>query len=110
MVQSKCGDDNAQCRNGQNIIQVYPCLKLFKGCPIMVSTNINQNLGAVKGTMAKFMGVKLKKDKSMKMEVWNWYKVYIVEANDIEFILCEHTKLPKMSLLQHLSFPQKISM
>jgi hypothetical protein len=26
MVQSKCGDDNVQCRNGQNIIQVDPCL------------------------------------------------------------------------------------
>jgi len=58
--------------------------KLFKGCPIMVSTNDHKNLGAVKGTMAKFMGVKLKKDKSMKVEIWNGYKVYIVEANDVE--------------------------
>jgi hypothetical protein len=59
MVQSKCADDNVQCRNGQNIIWVDPCLKLFKGCPIMVSTNDNKTLEAVKGTLAKFMGVKL---------------------------------------------------
>jgi hypothetical protein len=28
MVQSKCGDDNVQCGNGQNIIWVDPCFKL----------------------------------------------------------------------------------
>jgi hypothetical protein len=38
MVQSKCGDDNVQCGDGQNIIWADPCLKLFNGCPIMVST------------------------------------------------------------------------
>ncbi len=31
MVHSKCGDDNVQCGNKQNIIRVDPCLKLFKG-------------------------------------------------------------------------------
>jgi hypothetical protein len=58
----------------------------------MVSTNENKNLGAVKGTTAKFLGVKLKKGKITKVEIWNGYKVYLVEANDVEFILCEHTK------------------
>ena len=102
-VQSKCGDDNVQCGNGQSIIQVDPCLKLFKGCPIMVSTNDNKNLGAVKGTTAKFLGVKLKKEKTTKVEIWNGYKVYTVEANDTP-------KKLKMSLLEHLSFPPKFSM
>jgi hypothetical protein len=108
MVQSKCGDDNAQCGNGQNIIQVEPCLKLFKGCPIMVSTNVNKNLGAVKGTTAKFMGAKLKKGKSMKVEVWNGNKVYTVEANAVEFILCEHTKKSKDEPSQTFKLPPKI--
>ena len=39
MIQRKCGDDNVQSGNGQNIIWVNPCLKLFHGCPIMISTN-----------------------------------------------------------------------
>jgi hypothetical protein len=69
----------------------------------MVSTNDNKNLGAVKGTMAKFLGVKLKKEKSTKVEIWNGYKVYTVEANDTP-------KKLKMSLLEHLSFPPKFSM
>jgi len=72
LVQSKCGDDNIQYRNGQNIIRVDPCLKLFKGCPIMVSTNDNKNLGAVKGTTAKFMGVKLKKEKKHESGNMEW--------------------------------------
>ncbi len=29
LVQSQCGDDNVQSGNGQNIIRVDPCLKLF---------------------------------------------------------------------------------
>jgi len=41
------------------------------------------------------LGVKLKKVKSMKVEIWNGYKVYTMEANGIEYILCEHTKKSK---------------
>jgi len=76
----------------------------------MVSTNDNKNLGAVKGTTAKFLGVKLKRGKSPKVEIWNGYKVYTVEANEVQFILCEHTKKIQMNLLEHLSFPLKCSM
>ncbi len=61
----------------------------------MVSTDDNKTSGAVKGTTAKFMGVKVKKEKSINVEIWNGYKVYTVEANAIEFILCEHTKKSK---------------
>jgi hypothetical protein len=39
LVHGHCGDDNIQCGNGQNIIRVDPCLKLFVGCPLMVSVN-----------------------------------------------------------------------
>jgi hypothetical protein len=39
LVQSQCGGDNVQSGNGQNIIRVNPCLKLFVGCSIMVSVN-----------------------------------------------------------------------
>jgi hypothetical protein len=91
-VQSKCGNDNVQCGNGQNIIWADPCLKLFNGCPIMVSTNDHTNLGTVKDTTAKFKGVVLKQDKSRKIELWNGYKVYTVEAYDVQFLLCEHFK------------------
>jgi hypothetical protein len=38
----------------------------------MVSTNDNKNLGAVKGTMAKFLGVKLKKEKKHDIGNMEW--------------------------------------
>jgi hypothetical protein len=65
-------------------------------------------LGAVKGTMVKFLGVKLKKEKSTKVEIWNGYKIYTVEANGIEFILCEHTKKSKDEPSRTFKLPPKI--
>jgi len=63
LVQSQCGDDNVQSGNGQNIIRVNPCLKLFVGCPIMVSVNDFKKNGVVKETTRKFKGVVLKENK-----------------------------------------------
>jgi hypothetical protein len=83
LIQSKCGDDNVQSGNGQNIIRVDPCLKLFHGCPIMISTNDHKKIGAVKGTTAKFKGVKLKYGKSTQIELWNGFNVRTVEAMDV---------------------------
>ena len=59
LVQSQCGDDNVQSGNGQNIIRVDPCLKLFVGCPIMVSVNDFKKNGVVKETTRKFKGLVL---------------------------------------------------
>jgi hypothetical protein len=98
MIQSKWGDDNVQSGNGQNIIQVNPCWKLFHGCPIMISTTDHKKIGAVKGTSAKFDGVKLKQGKSSQIELGNRFKVWSIEAIDVEYILCEHSKKkPKWS-------------
>ncbi len=95
LVQSRCGDDKVQCGNGTNVIRVDPCLNLFNGCPIMVNSNPFKNLGAVKGTTAKFKGLKLKSGCEMNVELWNGYKVYTVQANEVEYILCEHSKKEK---------------
>jgi hypothetical protein len=38
----------------------------------MVSTNYNKNLGAVKGTTTKFLGVKLKKEKMHESGNMEW--------------------------------------
>jgi hypothetical protein len=44
----------------------------------------------------------------MIIELWNGYKVYTVEANDVEFILCEHTKKAINEPTRILKFPSKI--
>jgi hypothetical protein len=46
----------------------------------------------VKGTTAKFKGVMLKENRSMKQEIWNGFKVFTVEAADVDYIVCEHYK------------------
>ncbi len=46
----------------------------------------------VKGTTGKFKGIKLKENMSMKEEIWNGYKIFAVEAADVDFIMCEHSK------------------
>ncbi len=107
MVHSKCGDDNVQSGNGQNIIRVDPCLKLFFGCPLMVSTNDHKHIGVVKGTTAKFRGVQLKENKNMKMEIWNGYKVYTVDAKDVEYIICDHVKKDDSEPTRSFKLPTK---
>ncbi len=92
IVHAKCGDDDVQCGNGQNIQRIDPCLKLFVGCPIMVSVNDFKKQGVVKGTTGKFRGVLLKQGKNPKVEIWNGYKVNTVEAADVEYIQCEFSK------------------
>jgi hypothetical protein len=66
--------------------------KAFFGRPIMVSVNDFKKNGVVKGTTGKFKGVVLKENKECKVEIWNEYKVYTVEACDVDQIVCEHSK------------------
>ena len=91
LIHGNCGDDNVLCGNGQNIVRVDPCLKLYVGCPIMVSVNDFKKDGVVKGTTGKFMGVVLKAGKCPAVEIWNGYKVNTVEASDVKEIVCEYT-------------------
>jgi hypothetical protein len=52
---------------------VDPCLKLFDGCPMMVSVNDFKKNGVVKGTTGKFKGVVLKENTEQKVDIWNGY-------------------------------------
>ena len=47
-------------------MRVDPCLKLFVGCPIMVSVNDFKKSGVVKGTTGKFKGVVLKEKRNAR--------------------------------------------
>jgi hypothetical protein len=58
----------------------------------MVSVNDFKKSGVVKGTTGKFKGVVLKENREGKVEIWNGYKVYTVEACDVDQIVCEHSK------------------
>jgi len=64
----------------------------------------------VKGTTGKFKGVVLKENKEQKVEIWNGYKVYTVEACDVDHIVCEHLKKMKKKKQEPLSCPQNLLM
>ena len=56
----------------------------------MVSVNDFKKNGVVKETTRKFKGLVLKENKEQKVEIWNGYKVYTVEACGVDQIVCEH--------------------
>ncbi len=61
----------------------------------MVSTNDHKKGKIVKGTTAFFKGVVLKTGKLLKEELWNDYRVYTTEANDVAYIVCEQPNKDK---------------
>jgi len=69
----------------------------------MVSLNDFKKNGVVKGTTGKFKG--FKKNKEQKVEIWNGYKVYTVEACDVDQIVCEHSKKMKKKNQERLFCP-----
>ena len=105
MIYNKCGDDKVTFGGKQSVSRVDPCLKLYVGCPIMVSTNDQKKSKIVKGTTGIFKGVVLKADKSLKEELWNDYRVYTIESNDVDYIVCERPNKDKnkQSIIFHLS-------
>ncbi len=105
MIYNKCGDDKVLFGGKQSVTRVDPCLKLYVGCPIMVSTNDQKKSKIVKGTTGIFKGVVLKADKSLKEELWNDYRVYTIESNDVDYIVCERPNKDKnkQSTIFHLS-------
>ncbi len=64
----------------------------------------------MKGTTGKFKGVALKENKECKVEIWNGYKVYTVEACNVDQLVCEHSKKMKKKKQELLSCPQNLLM
>jgi hypothetical protein len=97
MIYSKCGDDKVTFGGKQ--------IKLYVGCPIMVSTNDQKKSKIVKETTGIFKGVVLKADKSLKEELWNDYRVYTIESSDVDKIVCKwpNKDKNKQSTIFHLS-------
>ncbi len=43
----------------------------------------------------------------MKMEIWNGYKVYTVDAKDVEYIICDHVKKDDSEPTRSFKLPTK---
>jgi len=90
LVYNSCGDDNivASGNNGR----VDPCLKLTVGCSIRVSEYKDPKQQVVKGVTGKFYGLALKAGHSLREEIWSGYKVNVIDADEVEYIVCERIR------------------
>jgi hypothetical protein len=79
-----CGDDNLSVGTTH---KVDPCLKMIKGCPVMVITNTEKGRRIVKGTKANFIGVRWKHGCCAHVEDYNGFKVNSAHITDIDCII-----------------------
>ena len=109
IVYACCG--NAHVGGGRAGAQHYdPLLKLFIGCLIMITENLDVQNSMANGSMCIFKGLKLK-DPQKTMECINidGYYVNCVEADDIEYMeveLLEHKKENEPGEIKRIT-PQK---
>ena len=117
-VFSGCGDADIKSSGTE---KVDPCLKLYVGCPIMVSiSEFKSTCGVVKGSIGTFAGLIFRDGCTPKTEIWNGYKVLAIDASDVEYIICEKPKkkadksgksqLPEYFILPNKTFRVKLSL
>lgn len=71
-------------------IKVDPCLKLFYGCPLVISCNTGEGKNILfKGTTVNFAGVQWKEGFCPKVENYKGYKVMTGTAGDIESVMVQ---------------------
>lgn len=82
------GDDHNVI--GLQNIKVDPCLKLFYGCPLVISCNTGEGRNILfKGTTVNFAGVKWKEGFCPKVENYKGYKVITGSAGDVESLMVQ---------------------
>lgn len=79
-----CGDDNF-C-HGESV-KIDPCLKLFKGCTVMINDNTQKKNGIVKGVLGNFIAVKWKTDCIPHVEDYHGFKVNCCHVHDLDSII-----------------------
>ena len=88
LIYTCCGD--AHIRGGRGNTQRFdPLLKLYVGCPVMISENIDVANSMANGSMCKFVGLKLKSNVNMGSINIDGYYVNCVEANEVEYMVLE---------------------
>ena len=89
LIWSICGDNNVDAKNN---IKIDPCLKLIKGCPLMINSNVDREKNLVKGTLGNFVGVRWKPGCTHHVEDYHGFKVMAAHVSDLEciFLKLEH--------------------
>jgi len=86
--------------------RVDPVLKLYEGCPVMVSMNIDVRNGMANGTRALVKGVALRAGETPSMVNYSGCLIPAVLASQVEYVLCTHeTKKKKTRRQRQCSLP-----
>jgi hypothetical protein len=105
LVYNSCGDDNITTSGNNG--RVDPCLKLTVGCNIMVSEYKDIKQQVVKGVTGKFVGLALKPGHSLREEIWSGYKVNVIDADEVEHVICERIRKDDKDSVRHFTLPTK---
>ena len=87
LIYTCCRDAHKGGRS--NSQQFEPLLKLYVGCPVMISENVDVVNLMANGSMCKFVGLELKDNVSIGSINVDDYYVNCVEADDVEYIVLE---------------------
>lgn len=85
MIYNKFVDDIFMFGRKQRVTRVHPCLKLYAGCPI-INYGVNKCSKERRNIERDYRISQkhLKADRSLKEELWNNYKAYTIEDNDVD--------------------------
>lgn len=100
-----CGDDNITTSGNKG--RVDPCLKLTVGCNIMVLEYKDIKQQVVKGVTGKFVGLALKPGRTLREEIWSGYKVNVIDADEVEHVVCERYRKDDGDPVRHFTLPTK---
>jgi hypothetical protein len=61
----------------------------------------------VKGVTGKFYGLALKAGHSLREEIWSGYKVNVIDADEVEYMVCERIRKDERDPVRYFTLPAK---
>lgn len=79
-----CQDTNVRLKTGE---KVDPCLRLFYGCPLMITSNFGVGKEVKPGTIVNYVGVKWKEGFGPKEEEYLGYKLLTAYVPEVDALV-----------------------
>ena len=86
---TECSEDDIKF-SGSTSLRIDPMLKLYSGCPLMVSENIHVRAGVANGTQATFQSLVLKSGNTVSRTTVDGIEIDCVFASQVSHILLQH--------------------
>lgn len=86
---TECSEDDIKFP-GSTSLRIDPMLKLYSGCPLMVSENIHVRAGVANGTQATFQSLVLKFGNTVSRTTVDGIEIDCVFASQVSHLLLKH--------------------